>query len=657
MKNQKIIRLPSLVAAVFVVACTNLVCCSRAPAQEYYWSNFAGTPGGPGAANGTGNEAEFDLPQGVAVDGSGNVYVADTLNSTIRKVTPRGVVTTLAGFSRVSGTANGTGSAARFRKPNGVAVDGSGNVYVADTLNSTIRKVTPQRVVTTLAGTPLVMGTANGTGSAALFNGPAGVAVDGSGNIYVADSTNNTIRKVTSKGVVTTLAGAPLVGGSANGTAGAARFYDPTGVAVDGSGNVYVADTGNNTIRKVTPKGVVTTLAGNKYSSLFVSPGGVAVDRSGNVYVADILKDTIQKVTPEGVVTTLAGNPEFSVSGTANGIGSAARFDEPRGVAVDGSGNAYVADTNNSTIRKVTPQGVVTTLAGNPGVSGTANGTGGEAEFDLPQGVTVDRSGNVYVADRTNCAIRKVTPHGVVTTLAGDPRFSGTANGTGSAARFRDPIGAAVDGSGNVYVADTGNEVIRKVTPKGMVTTLTGSAALFIGLSGVAVDGSGNLYVSDEGLIQKMTPKGVLTTLAGSPILSDNSSGVAVDGIGNVYVADSTNNTIWKVTPKGVVTTLAGTPYVTGTANGTGSAALFNNPSGVAVDGSGNVYVADTGSSTIRKVTPTGAVTTIGGTPGVAGWVDGLGSAALFSRASCFPRGFRRGGIVHRNSLRGRFGQ
>ena len=275
--------------------------------QQYYWSNFAGIPGEGGNADGMGNAARFNGTWDVAVDGSGNVYAGELVNNTIRKVTPGGAVTTLAGSPGIQGSADGTRNEAKFNSPQGVAVDKSGNVYVADRNNCTIRKVTPGGVVTTLAGYSGVVGDADGTGSAARFNHPEGVAVDGSRNVYVADGLNHTIRKVTPDGVVTTLAGSPGVSGNTDGIGSAARFNVPVGVAVDGSGNVYVADWVSRTIRKVTPGGVVRTLAGY--------PG---------------------------------------ITGTADGMGSDARFHGPREIAVDGSGNVYVADANNGTIRKVT---------------------------------------------------------------------------------------------------------------------------------------------------------------------------------------------------------------------------------------------------------------------------------------------------------------
>jgi len=329
---------------------------------------------------------------------------------------------------------------------------------------ATTLEITPE--VTTLAGISCVFGSANGTGTSASFNNPYGVAVDGSGNVYVTDRNNQKIRKITSAGVVTTLAGSGSIG-SANGTGTSASFYNPRDVAVDGSGNLYVADYGNHLIRKITSAGVVTTLAGSGSigsangtgtSASFYNPYGVAVDGSGNVYVADKNNHLIRKITSAGVVTTLAGSGSI---GSANGTGTSASFYNPYGVAVDGSGNVYVADIDNHLIRKITSAGVVTTLAGS-GSIGSANGTGTSSSFYLPSGVAVDGSGNVYVSDRYNQKIRKITSAGVVTTLAGSGS-QGSANGTGTSASFYNPRKVAVDGSGNVYVTDKNNHLIRKI--------------------------------------------------------------------------------------------------------------------------------------------------------------------------------------------------
>jgi sugar lactone lactonase YvrE len=597
--------------------------------------------------DGTGADAAFHLPYSVAVDGAGNVFVADTDNNTVRKITAAGVVTTFAGTASLSGSADGTGADARFSNPDGVAVDSTGNVFVADTGNSTIRKITPAGVVTTLAGAAGMAGSVDATGVAARFNLPQGVVVDSAGNVFVADTENSTIRKVTAAGVVTTLAGTAGVGGSVDGTGAAARFTLPTGVAVDGAGNVFVADRGNATIRKVTSAGVVTTLAGSAgvsgsadgtgSAAQFNHPNGVAVDAAGAIYVADQFNGRIRKISPAGDVTTLAG--------------TAGRFSFPSGVAVDSAGNVYVAESFKDVIRVITPAAVVTTLAGTASLAGDADGPGAMARFFTPIAVATDTSGNVYVTDATT--IRKISPDDVVSTLAGSAIF-GSEDGAGAAAQFDSLNGVAVDGTGNLYVADQGNQTIRKITATGVVTTFAGtagelgsddgSAARFNFPAGVAVDSAGNVFVADlaNSVIRKITPAGAVTTLAGAANTTGSADGtgpaarfntvadVAVDGAGNLYVPDFGAHTIRKITPAGVVTTLAGTAGLSGNTDGTGAAARFNNPIGVAVDSAGNVYVADMGNATIRKITPSGVVTTVAGTAGVAGIVLGTAPRLAF---------------------------
>jgi hypothetical protein len=324
-------------------------------------------------------------------------------------------ITTLAGDPYTRGSSDGTGMAAEFSDPQGVAVDSAGNIYVVDTYNCTVRKVTPAGVVTTLAGTPGVVGSTDGTGPGASFRYPLGAAVDASGNVYVVDSGNATLRKITPAGAVTTLAGAAGSPGYADGTGGAARFNQPWGVATDANGNIYVADTNNQVIRMVTPAGVVTTLAGTPIlagsadgtgaAAGFNYPEGLAIDLSGNLYVADAVNQTIRKVSPSGSVSTLAGSP--SLSGSADGTGSAARFNYPAGVAADGLGNIYVADTQNNTVRIVSPTGTVVTLAGAPQVANYGNGTGSTARFGAIQGIAVDASGQVYISDSSSNTLRK----------------------------------------------------------------------------------------------------------------------------------------------------------------------------------------------------------------------------------------------------------
>ncbi|WP_170309735.1 NHL repeat-containing protein [Mucilaginibacter xinganensis] len=307
------------------------------------------------------------------------------------------------------------------------------------------------------------------------FYSPAGVAVDAGGNIYVADYGNNLIRKITAAGVVSTLAGNGSQG-YINAPGTLAAFNQPTGIAVDAAGNVYVGDAGNDRIRKITPAGTVSSLAGSDSTGFadgpdttasFFHPEGISLDAAGNVYVADAGNNLIRKVTPNGTVSTLAGN--------GTDVSQGGIFNNPTGVAADASGNVYVANYINNNILIVTPSGLINTFAGS-GNAGSANGTGSSATFYFPNSLAVDASGNVYVADGINNLVRKITPAGVVTTFAGNGT-AGAVDGAAAKASFNGPAGLAVDAAGNVYVADSNNNMIRKITQAGIVTTIAGSGS------------------------------------------------------------------------------------------------------------------------------------------------------------------------------------
>ncbi|MCG3148489.1 MAG: hypothetical protein PCFJNLEI_01933 [Verrucomicrobiae bacterium] len=333
------------------------------PTTSYFWVNLAGQPGSTGSVDGVGSSAQFNYPRGVALDQFGNIFVADSDNHTIRRVTSDGVVTTIAGSVGIPGTTDGTGSDARFNVPEGMAFDSNGNLYVTDFASHTIRMVTTNGVVTTVAGIPGSPGTTDGPASTAQFFNPSSLAFDSAGNLFIADRSNSKIRKLTPGGEVTTFAGSPQGPGYADGVGSEARFDLPNGLAVDAADNVFVADRQNHAIRKITPDGEVTTVAGNP--------------------------------------------PNY---GIADGKGSAALFNLPFSVAVDQANNLFVTDRRSSTIRKVNSAGVVTTIGGKALVKGAADGVGEEARFDWPQGITVDREGNVYVADRFNHRISKGRP-------------------------------------------------------------------------------------------------------------------------------------------------------------------------------------------------------------------------------------------------------
>lgn len=393
----------------------------------YQWYKDSTANGGAGNTAITGaTSSTYTTPAGAPAD-SGSTYSvvvttsygAVTSRSALFTVVASGSVTPFAGSTGSAGSGDGSGAGASFSAPSGLVADASGNLYIADTANHIIRKITPIGAVTTFAGTAGVVGHNDATGASASFNQPTGLAIDGAGNVYVADSGNGIIRKITPGAVVSTLAGTSGVYGHADGTGAAASFAFPQGIAVDASGNVYVADSFNSTIRKITSGGVVTTLAG----------------AAGSVGSAD------------------------------NATGTSATFDGPQGLAIDSSGNLYVADTRNQLIRKITPAGSVTTLAGTANTQGRTDGTTTYARFWNPAGIALAPSGVLYVSEAGNRSIRRVTTAGAVTTQAGSPALSGTVNGTGSAASFREPIALTVDPSGNVFIADDKDHIIRKLIP------------------------------------------------------------------------------------------------------------------------------------------------------------------------------------------------
>lgn len=619
---------------------------AAATAADYAFTHLAGPLGGPGNADGPANIARFNSPNALARDALGNIYVSDPGNRKIRKITPAGQVSTLSLSSADGGLVNVGYS--------GLAADAAGNLYVtySDYMQHRVFKITPDGTVRPFAGSaygPFYEGTrqfgvnVDGRGGAGAFYQPSGLAVDPAGNLIVADSGNNTVRRITPDGTVTTIAGDPDGGpnsaGYVDGPATTARFTRPSSVAVDAAGNILVADI--TTIRRITPDGNVTTIAGALgltgsadgvgSAARFLRPR-IALDPAGNVLIADE-NGTVRKMTPDGTVTTLAGSP--GQPGITDGVGSAARFIVPCAVLPAADGAVLVADRASDAIRKVAPDGTVTPFAGVAGDFGAVGGTGAEARFNQPWGAAFDRDGNAYVADRGNDLVRRISPTGVVTAAA-TTRDVGT----------QEPVGVAIDRQGNIFVVCARNTVIR-VSPSSWIPLpvagkdLTfghndgpGATATFHYPLGITIGPDDTLYVADTGnkCIRTITPQGVVGTLAitssDMPLVAP--TGITIDAAGNLYVVDRTLSTIHKITPAGVMTILAGSPTQYGAVDGVGAAARFSGPCGIAADANGNLFVTDNGNNLIRKITPDGTVTTIGGTFGIYGSADGTGAAAHF---------------------------
>ncbi len=542
-----------------------------------------GTQGHSGD-NGPATNAQLNGLAGIAVDGNGNLYFSDTVGSWVRKVSEAGIITAIAGTGSngYSGD-NVPARGAQLSGPNGIAVDASGNVYIADSNNFRIRMISAAGTITTVAGSGA--GGFSGDGgpaTSAQFYRVTGITVDGTGNLFITDTFNARIREV-ANGVINTVAGNGSVGFSGDGgQAILASMNNPLGVAVDGSGNILIADQNNYRIRRV-GNGAIRTLAGNGLlsysgdngpatSAQMNQPAGIAVDGSNNIYVVDTLNSRVRMVSPGGVITTLAGTGVAGYSGDG-GSASLAQLNNPAAVAVDTGGNVYIADTFNSVIRKVLPSGVITTVAG----GGSATGDGGPATgaaLYLPQGVAVDPAGNLFISDTASARIRKVSAvDSTITTVAGNGTvgYSGD-GGPATSAQLNAPLGIAVDAIDNIYIADSRNNVIRRVSG-GLIATLAGN-----GIAGyadgqgsntqlnlpyaVALDISDNIYVADNGnsRIREVAPDGTISTISGTgtagysgdggPAVTAQMNtpvGVAVDGQGNVYVVDSGNGLVRKL--------------------------------------------------------------------------------------------------------------
>jgi sugar lactone lactonase YvrE len=548
---------------------------------------------------------------GVAVEPGGTVIFADTVSSAIRRVHGNGSVTLVAGGS--FGNADGQGAAAQFRNPRGLAVDVQGNIFVADTDNHAIRRITTAGMVSTFGGLAGTRGSATGPNNQARFDSPHDVAIDSLGTLYVADTGNSAIRRMLN-GETTTFAGLPQTAGTQDGATNAALFNAPLGVAVDAAGTVFVADSylPANTIRRIA-NGTVTTLVGQAgfsgyvdatgASARFLIPAGATVEPGGNVLVSEISNATVRRISPGAVVTTLAGLG--AQRGASDLSGPAARFASPGSVILGTGGDLFVSDVDNRTIRRIrVADAFVSTFAGLPGQLGlTLDGVGTAARFNQPGALAADVAGNLYVADAPEHVIRRISPAGEVTTFAGAATLEGSADGIGAAARFKWPVALAFDGQGGLYVADLNNTVRRIDLASREVRTIAGTPgasgtrdgaggiAQFLAIRGLAVEPRGDVLISDMSRVRRMTPGGVVTTVAGvaNSIGSDDGEGaqarfyslgpITLDSTGNAYISDFGNSTIRRVTPGGTVTTLIGQPGARTVR--TGPNALVNDVSGL----------------------------------------------------------------------------
>ncbi|HEV8132309.1 MAG TPA: hypothetical protein VGQ81_13750, partial [Acidobacteriota bacterium] len=578
--------------------------------------------------------AALAFPRYMALDVTGNLFVSDSIHNRIRKIDPSGTITTVVGtgLSGYSGD-GGPPTSAMLNFPAGIAFDPLGNLMIADSENNVIRKVSNSGVITTIAGKG-IRGYSGDGGPAisASLNGPIGIAFDSAGNLYFADSENNVVRKISTLGIMTTVAGSGTPGFSGDGgPAAVAKLNFPRSVRVDSRGNLVVIDAGNHRVRKVDGTGIITTLAGNGLADFsgdggsaigaaIGNPRGVAFDPNGNLLISNAGSGRVRRVDASGIITTIAG----SATGF-NGDGKPALstwFAFVSDILFDPGGNMFLTDSGNARIRKVSPSGIVTTMAG--GFVGDG-GPATSSNLNAPEDIKVDTLGNLYVADTDHHRVRRIDASGRISTVAGTG-ISGFAGdgGPATSASLYFPLGVAADGNRNVFIAD--DVYIRKVDPSGVIRTIAGNGAY--GYSGdgglatsaslrtpssVAIDGFGNVYFADQDscVVRRILGSGIIETVAGNgkcgfggdggtaiSAMLDGPAGITLDSIGNLYVADTNNHRVRKVNMSGVIATLAGRGISGFSGDGAAAAsASLSFPAGVALDSMGNLYIADNGNS------------------------------------------------------------
>ena len=677
-------------------------------------------------------DVSISLVDGVAISPSGDIYISRRAHNVISRIDQKGQLVNVAG-SGTSGYSGDGGPAtkAAMNIPAGLAFDKQGNLYIADRANHRVRKVDTKGIITTVAGNGTVGFSGDGgPATQASLNLPSGLAVDNKGNLYISDRSNNRVRVVNSKGIINTVAGNGKDGYHGdNMPALKATLDKPFGLAIDKDNNLYIADRGNNRIRKVDSSGLISTVAGDggfyfigdngpAYRASIAGPTGVAVDDKGNVYIADRSNNRIRMVDSLGMIRTVMGTGQRDYNGDSE-LARETNLHLPFGVALDKKGDLLVIDRSHYRIRKLIMKGnKVTTLAGN-GVKqfGGDGGPSQGANLEFPHGIDVDSKDNVIFADKAHFRIRKITPKGIISTIAGSGIRGNIGNGgpalkasihpfrlrlnhkdeiffispsgfvslvrkvntkgiineyittgdadyqkavlaSGSGVSTRSDITVisqfsdlALDKKGNVYLADRINHQVRKLDPNGKIKTIAGTGesnyfgdggpatkAAFRDPAAITLDEAGNLYVADaaNNMIRKIDTKGIISTIAGNGKHKDAGDGGpalkaslrSIDSLkfnpaGELHIVETNTHHIRKIKKDGTIVTVAGRPGIQGNYgdNGPATKAMLKQPSDIAFDSKGNMYITDMGNNSIRKVDTKGIITTLAGA-GIysAGW-------------------------------------
>jgi uncharacterized protein (TIGR03437 family) len=605
--------------------------------------------GGPAAL------AQIGTIQGIAADHLGNIYISDTDHHRVRKINAAGIIVTIAGTGAPGFSGDGAAaSVAQLKFPYGLAVDLAGYLYIADLGNNRVRRVAPDGIITTYAGGGHAGPGDGGPASTAQLQTPRNVAIDTAGNLYIAEFEGHRVRKVTPDGRIATVAGNGVAGYRGDGSvASNAQLAFPAGLAIDRTGALYIADSQNQRVRKILPGGAIITVVGGSTSTTLLSPIAVAVDTAGNIFAADST-NLVHCYSAAGAWNTFAGTGAPGYSGDG-GPAQSAMLADVRDLAVDFSGNLLIADSVR--VRRVDSSGRIQTVAGDGYLRAVGDGAqAANAMLSQPSAVALDAHGNLYIADTGTQRVRQVSSSGVITTLAG----TGTAGydrdqSPAASAELNWPTGVAAGLNGPVWIADSYNHRVRKVAG-GLISTFAGIGASGTGSEGLApqltqlrgpqgvcADSGGTVYIVDTSnhRVLRVPPNGVVSTAAGNGAPGDAGDGgqarlaqlnqpsaCVVDSLGNLFIADTFSHRIRRVSIAGVIATVAGTGQPGSALDEVpATTSPLNAPRGIAVDGDGNLFIADSANNRIREVTPDGVIHTIAGT-GAAGLGEDGGDAA-----------------------------
>jgi len=627
-------------------------------------TGFSGFSGDGGPAT----KAAMNIPAGLAFDKQGNLYIADRANHRVRKVDTKGIITTIAGNGTEGFSGDGgPATQASLDLPSGLAVDDKGNLYISDRSNNRVRMVNSKGIIRTVAGNG--KDGYHGDNMPALkatLDKPFGLALDKDNNLYIADRGNNRIRKVDGSGLISTVAGDGgfyFIGD--NGPAYRASIAGPTGVAVDDKGNIYIADRSNNRIRMVDKLGMIRTVMGTgqrdyngdselaRETNLHL-PFGVVLDKKGDLLVIDRSHYRIRKLIMKGnKVATLAGNGVKKFGGDG-GPAQGANLEFPHGIDVDSKDNVIFADKAHFRIRKITPKGIISTIVGS-GIRGNIGDGGPALKASIhPFRMRLNHKDEIFFISPSGFVslVRKVDTKGIINEYitTGDADYQKAVLASGSGVSTRSDITVisqfsdlALDKKGNVYLADRINHQVRKLDPNGKIKTIAGTGesnyfgdggpatkAAFRDPAAITLDEAGNLYVADaaNNMIRKIDTKGIISTIAGNGKHKDIGDGGpalkaslrSIDSLkfnpaGELHIVETNTHHIRKIKKDGTIVTVAGRPGIQGNFgdNGPATKAMLKQPSDIAFDSKGNMYITDMGNNSIRKVDTKGIITTLAG--------------------------------------------